>query len=307
MKRGNIIVIGAGPAGLSAGFYSAYYNFSTMIFEENILGGEAAEIPFLDNYPGYDKKITGKELTDKMVQQCKETGGDIHQFEKAVELDFEGKQKFVKTEKFEYSAESVIIASGTHPKVLEVPGKDQFRGRGVSYCAVCDGAFFKNKRVIIVGEDSRAAEVAIYLSDIASITKLVCQKDKLCAEKILIDSLEKHNVEIIKGMKLKEIKGELNVKSILLSGKETESTKEIDTDGVFFQLEGIPNSQLVGESNIKVDDNGYILVDKKNMTNINNVYAVGDVTDCSVKLVSTAVSQAAVAVMDIVEHNNKSF
>jgi len=176
----------------------------------------------------------------------------------------------------------------------------------VSYCAVCDGAFFKNKRVVIVGEDSRAAEVAIYLSDIASITKLVCQKDKLSSEKILIDSLEKHNIEIIKGMELKEIKGELNVKSVVLSGKETESTKEIETDGVFFQLEGIPNSQLVAKSGIKVDDNGYIMVDKKNTTNINNVYAVGDVTDCSVKLVSTAVSQAAVAVMDILEHNNRS-
>jgi len=306
MKQGDIMVIGAGPAGLSVCFYADYYGLKTTLFEEKTLGGEAAEIPSVDNYPGCDEKMTGKELTDRIVRQCKERRGDIHQFEKVEELNLKERQKIVKTEKQEYPAKYVVIATGTHPRVLEVPGVKQFKGRGVSYCAVCDGAFFKNKRVVVMGEDSRAAEVAVFLSGIASDTKLICHKNKLCSENILVNSLGKHDVEVIEGLELKEIKGEVNVKSVVLADEKTQSVKEIETDGVFFQLEGIPNSQLAIESGVKVDDEGFIMVDPKNKTNIHNVYAVGDVTDCSVKLVSTAVSHAAAAVLDIIEQNNQT-
>ncbi|MCD6515819.1 MAG: FAD-dependent oxidoreductase [Candidatus Aminicenantes bacterium] len=306
MKQDDIMVIGAGPAGLSACFYADYYGLNTIIFEEKNLGGEAAEIPFVENYPGCDEKMTGKELTDRMVRQCEEKRGEIHQFEKVMEMDLQGNQKIVKTDKGEYSTKYLIIASGTHPRVLEVPGENQFRGRGVSYCAVCDGAFFKNKRVVVMGGDNRAAEVAVFLSGIASDTKLICHENKLCSENILVKSLGKHNVEVIEGMELEGIKGEVNVKSIVLSDKKTQNTKEIETDGVFFQLEGIPNCQIAKESGVKVNDEGYIIVDEKNRTNIKNVYAAGDVTDCAVKLVSTAVAHGAAAVLDIIEQNNQT-
>ncbi len=306
MKHGDVIIMGAGPAGLTACFHSGYYGLKTKIFEEKTLGGEAAEIPFVDNYPGCDQRMTGKELTDKIIQQCKENGGDIHQFEKIIGINLKEKQKIVKTEKLVYPADHLIIASGTHPRILDVPGGSQFKGRGVSYCAVCDGTFFKNKKVVVIGGNSRAAEVAIYLSDIASHIKLICQEDKLCSESILIDSLEKHHVEILEGKELKEIKGELLVKSVVLYDKQTENTEEIETDGVFFQLEGIPNSQIAKDLGVEVNEKGYILVDEKQRTNVDNVYAVGDVTDCPVKLVSTAVSQAAVAVLDILERNNRT-
>ncbi|HZX11683.1 MAG TPA: FAD-dependent oxidoreductase [Acidobacteriota bacterium] len=306
MKQGDIMVIGAGPAGLSVCFYADYYGLNTIIFEEKNLGGEAAEIPFVDNYPGCNQRMTGKELTDQMIQKCEKNRGEIHQFEKVMEIDIKGNQKMVKTEKGEYLSEYLVIASGTHPRVLEVPGESQFKGRGVSYCAVCDGAFFKNKRVVVVGGNSRAAEVAVFLSGIASDTKLICYQNKLCSEKILINSLDKHNVKVIEGMELKEIKGEVSVKSIVLFDEETQSTKEIEADGVFFQMEWIPNSQIAKQAGIKLDDEGYIMVDEKNRTNIKNVYAVGDVTDCSVKLVSTAVSHAAAAVLDIIEQSNQT-
>jgi len=306
MKQGDIMVIGAGPAGLSVCFYADYYGLNTVLFEEKNLGGEAAEIPFVDNYPGCNQRMTGKELTDQMIQKCEKNRGEIHQFEKVMEIDIKGNQKMVKTEKGEYLSEYLVIASGTHPRVLEVPGESQFKGRGVSYCAVCDGAFFKNKRVVVVGGNSRAAEVAVFLSGIASDTKLICYQNKLCSEKILINSLDKHNVKVIEGMELKEIKGEVSVKSIVLFDEETQSTKEIEADGVFFQMEWIPNSQIAKQAGIKLDDEGYIMVDEKNRTNIKNVYAVGDVTDCSVKLVSTAVSHAAAAVLDIIEQSNQT-
>jgi len=302
MQNRDVIVIGAGPAGLTAGIYLSYYGFDTLIFEEKIPGGDAAEIPFIENFPGYSEKITGKDLVDKMVQQCKKSGAEIHQLEKVTELDLKDERSIVKTEKSVYTAASVIIASGRYTKVIGVPGESQFRGKGVSYCAVCDSFFFKEKKIIIVGEDSRAAEVAIYLSGLASDAKLVCDKEKLCAERILIEHLENQKVEILRNMELKEIKGDINVKSVVLINKETGETKEIDTDGVFFQLEGIPNSQIARESGVKVDNNGYIFVDNRGKTNIDSVYAIGDVTTCPIKLVLTAVAQAASAAIDVVKH-----
>jgi len=306
MKQGDIVVIGAGPAGLSVCFYADYYGLDTVIFEEKNLGGEAAEIPFVDNYPGCNQRVTGKELTDQMIQKCEENRGEIHQFEKVKELHLKGDQKIIRTEKGEYSSDYLVIASGTHQKVLGVPGESQFKGRGVSYCAVCDGAFFKNKRVVVVGGDSRAAEVAVFLSGIASDTKLICHENRLCSENILIRSLDKKNVEVIEGMELEEIKGEVNVNSIVLSDKKNNTFKEIETDGVFFQTEWIPNSQIAQQAGIKLDDEGYIIVDEKKRTNVKNVYAAGDVTDCEVKLVSTAVAHAAAVVLDILKQNNQT-
>jgi len=306
MKQGDIMVIGAGPAGLSVCFYADYYGLDTVIFEEKNLGGEAAEIPFVDNYPGCNQKMTGKELTDQMIQKCEKNRAEIRQFEKVKELDLKGDQKIIRTEKGDYSSDYLVIASGTHQKVLGVPGESQWKGRGVSYCAVCDGAFFKNKRVVVVGGDSRAAEVAVFLSGIASDTKLICHGNRLCSENILIKSLDKKNVEVIEGMELEEIKGEVNVNSIVLSDKENKTFKEIETDGVFFQTEWIPNSQIAQQAGIKLDDEGYIIVDEKKRTNIKNVYAAGDVTDCEVKLVSTAVAHAAAVVLDILKQNNQT-
>jgi thioredoxin reductase (NADPH) len=302
MQHRDAIVIGAGPGGLTAGYYLAHYGFDTTIFEEKIAGGYAAEIPFLENYPGCSEGISGKDLVDKMVQQCQKTGTEIHQFEKVVGLDYKDRKPVVKTEKSDYSAEAVIIASGRQPGALGVPGEKQYHGKGVSHCAVCDGAFFKEKKVVVIGEDRRAAEVAIFLSQLASQVKMVCVKDEVCAEKILIKNLEEQKVEILSGMELKEIKGDIKVKSVVLFNKKTGEKKEISTDGVFFQLEGIPNSQIPKESGIKVDKDGYILVDERGRTNIDRVYAVGDITASPTKLVVTAAAQAATAALNVLEH-----
>jgi thioredoxin reductase (NADPH) len=304
MEHQDIIVIGGGPAGLTAGIYLTKYGFNTVILEEKIAGGYAAEVPLLENYPGYIKGISGKDLVDKMVQQCKEIGVEIHQFEKVIGLDFQGKKNIVKTEKSDYSAETVFIASGRYPRMLRVPGENRFVGKGISHCAVCDGFFFKEKKVIVVGEDRRAIEVAIFLSGLASYVKLVCQKEKLCAEKILLKDLEKKKVEILGNMELKEIRGDIKVKSVVLFDKATGDTEETDTDGIFLQLEGIPNSKIVKGSGIKLDKDGYILVDERGRTNINGVYALGDVTSSPTKLVVTAVAQAAAAAYDVMEQEH---
>lgn len=306
MQHRDAIVIGAGPAGLTAGFYLAYYGFDALLLEGKVPGGYAAEIPLLENYPGCVDRITGKDLVDKMVLQSKKAGAEIHQLERVTGLSFKNKKPFVKTEKSNYSAEVVIIASGTSPQRLGVPGEDQFLGRGISHCAVCDGFFFKGKEVLVVGENRRAAEEAIFLAGLASHVRLVCHGAKLCAEKILLEDLEKQKVDVLRDMEIKEIKGDTKVKSVVLINRTTGDTKEINTDGIFLQLEGIPNSEIVRESGVKVDKQGYIVVDDKGRTNIDRIYAIGDITASPTKLVVTAAAQAAIAALDIFEYIKKA-
>lgn len=299
MEHRDLIIIGAGPAGLSAGLHAAYRDFKALVLEEKVPGGLAAEIPVLENYPGFSEGITGRSLIDRMVEQCKGAEIEIHQLEKVTKLNLEGREKIVETDKSKYTTNGVIIASGRYLKMLDVPGEYELSGKGVSYCAVCDGFFFKNRKVTVIGEGNPSAEVALYLSDLASSVVLICLNPKIEAEKICIKRLAEKEIEVLTDMEVKEIKGDIKVNSVVLSDKKTGDTKEIETDGVFFQLEEIPNSQLAEKAGIKVDEKGFIIVDKKGRTNIDNVYAVGDVTNNPVKQVITAVAQATVAIDDI--------
>jgi len=304
MEQADVIIIGAGPAGLSAGIYAGYYGLKAIIFEENIPGGLASEIPLLEDYPGFYEGISGRGLVEKMVEQCKKPEIEIRQFEKVNNVTFKEKRKIVETDKSKYVADYVIIASGRHPKTLGVPGENEFRGKGVSYCAVCDSAFFRNRKVIVIGEGSPAAEVALYLVEIASSLVLVCLRPRAEAERILVERLAKRKVEVLVNMEAKEIKGDVKVKSVILVDKKTGGTKEIETDGVFLQLEETPNSQLAEKVGIRISEKKYIIVNEKGLTNVEGVYAVGDATDRPIKKTITAVAQSAIAVNDIFERRS---
>jgi len=301
MEQTDVIIIGAGPAGLSAGIYAGYYGLRAIIFEENIPGGLAAEIPLLEDYPGFYEGISGRNLVEKMVEQCKKPGVEIRQFEKVNNLILGKKEKIVETDKSKYTADYVIIASGRQPKALGVPGANEFRGKGVSYCAVCDSAFFKNRKVVVIGEGTPAAEIALYLAEFASSLVLACLRPRAEAERILVERLSKRKVEVLVNMEAKEIKGDMKVKSVILADKKTGDTKEIETDGVFLQLEETPNSQLAEKAGIRINEKKYIVVDEKGLTNIEGVYAVGDIIDRPIKKTITAVAQAAIAINDIFE------
>jgi thioredoxin reductase (NADPH) len=300
----DLIIIGAGPAGLGAGIYAGYCGLNTLVFEENIPGGLAAEIPLLEDYPGLHEKITGRSFIEKMLEQCKKLEIEIRQFEKVINFGSGNRGKIVKTDKSEYTADNVIIASGRYPKELGVRGENRLRGRGVSYCAVCDSAFFKNKKAVVIGEGSPAAEVALYLAGSVSSPVLICLKSGIKAERILVERLEEREIEVLLNMEVKEIKGDTKVKSVVLSNKKTGDTREIGTDGVFVQLEEEPNSQLAEKAGIKTNEKGFIITDEKGLTNIAGVYAVGDITDCLTKKTITAVAQAAIAVNDMSEKRN---
>jgi thioredoxin reductase (NADPH) len=294
MENWDLIIIGAGPAGLTAGIYAGRSKLKTLILEEKLPGGEAAVTPLIENYPGFEK-ISGAELVEKMTVQCKKFGAQINELEKVAALDLTGEKKLVKTDKATYSASALIIATGTHNRLLNVPGEKKFQGRGVSYCALCDGAFFKGKRVIVVGGGNSAATSARYLSNVAANVKLVHRRDQLRAEEAYLEVLKRQNVEFLWNTEVKEIKGDSVVRSVILVNNKTGETRELEVDGVFVQIGEVPNTKFVKEAGVKVDDGGYIVVDDRQRTNVQGVFAAGDVTNKPVKQIGTAVGQAIVA------------
>jgi len=298
MESWDLIIIGAGAAGLAAGIYGARSGLKTMIIEEKMAGGTTADAPLVENYPGF-QSISGIELAQKMAAHCRNTGVTIHEFEKTLSLDFRGEKKIVKTSKAEYEAKAIIIASGSHYREIGVPGEKEFRGRGVSYCGICDGPLFKDKRVLVVGGGNSAVITALYLADIVSEVKVVHRRDVFRAEDALVKALmAKENVEIFWSMEVTEIRGEKLVSKVMLLNKKTGEIKELSTDGVFVQVGEAPNSQHAREAGVAVDEHGYIIVDIRQRTNIPGVYAAGDVTNHPVKQIGTAVGQGITAALE---------
>ena len=294
MENWDLIVIGAGPAGLTAGIYAGRSGLKTLVLDEKMAGGEAAVAPWIENYPGFES-ISGSELVGRIAAHCRKSGAQLNELERVASVDFSGERKFVKTEKGEYSARAVIIASGTRHRLLNVPGEKEFSGKGVSYCALCDGAFFKNKRVIVVGGGNSAAMTARYLSSIVADVKLVHRRNALRADAASVETLKEQKVQFLLNSELKEIRGDTLVRSIILQDKSTGELTELQADGVFVQVGEVPNVQFLKETGITMDEGGYVMVDTRQRTNIPGVFAAGDVINGTVKQVGTAVGQAIVA------------
>jgi thioredoxin reductase (NADPH) len=302
MEHWDVIIVGAGPAGLTAGIYSARSGLKTLVLEEKTSGGAAADTPLVDNYPGFPEGIGGRDLTDRMAKQCSKVGAEIRELEEVAELELGDEKNIVKTDRTAYTASAVIIASGCHYRTLGVPGESEFRGRGVSYCALCDGAFFKERKVLVVGGGNSAAVSAIYLSNLASDVKLAHRRSQLRAEKALEEDLHTQGVKILWNTELKEITGDKKVVEAMVINNKTGETTKIDVDGVFIQAGEVPNSEFAKEAGIAVDEGGYIIVDDRQRTSIDGVYAAGDVTKCLVKQIGTAVGQAIVAANEAFGH-----
>ncbi len=298
MESWDLIIIGAGAAGLAAGIYGARSGLKTLILEEKMVGGTTADAPLVENYPGF-QSISGSELAQKMATHCRSTGVEIREFESVTSLDLKGEKKVVKTNRSVYETKAVIIASGSHYREIGVSGEREFRGRGVSYCGICDGPFFKGKRVLVVGGGNSAVITALYIADLASEVKVAHRRDRFRAEEALAKALEaKKNVEIFWNTEVKEIRGEKLVNKAILFNNKTGETRELPIDGVFVQVGEDPNSQLAKEAGIEVDEDGYIKVDMFQRTNITGVYAAGDVTNHPVKQVGTAVGQGITAALE---------
>jgi thioredoxin reductase (NADPH) len=298
MENWELIIIGAGAAGLTAGIYGARSGLKTLIIDQNLAGGTTSDAPLVENYPGFSQ-ITGGELAEKMVVHCKKVGVTIREIEPVTDLTLSGEKKIVKTSRAEYEAKAVIVATGSHYREIGVKGEKEFHGKGVSYCGVCDGPFFKGKRVLVIGGGNSAATTTLYLSGIAAEVVVTHRRDAFRAEEALVNDIaSKKNVQVFWNTEVREIKGEKVVNKVVLYHNKKGETKEIPIDAVFVQVGEAPNSHIVQDIGIQVDEAGYIKTDIFQRTSVAGVYAAGDVTNHPVKQVGTAVGQGITAALE---------
>jgi len=298
MESWELAIIGAGAAGLAAGIYGARSGLKTLAVDEKFAGGTTADAPVVENYPGFSQ-IAGTELAEKMVDHCKKVGVTFHEVENVTGLDVAGERKIVKTSRGEYEAKAVIIATGSHYREIGVKGEKEFRGKGVSYCGVCDGPFFKGKRVLVIGGGNSAATTTLYLSGIAAEVLVTHRRNAFRAEEALVkDIASKENVQVFWNTEVREIKGEKLVSKVIVYHNKKGETKEIPVDAVFVQIGEAPNSHIAQDADVQVDNAGYIKTDIFQRTNIPGVYAAGDVTNHPVKQIGTAVGQGITAALE---------
>jgi len=298
METWDVIIIGGGSAGLSAGIYAVRSGLKTLILEEKLPGGTISDASIVVNYPGF-AEISGGDLAEKMTSHARKVGAVIHDLETLTELELSAEKKIVKTAKATYEAKAVIFSTGSHYKEVGVKGEKEFRGKGVSYCGVCDGPFFKGKRVLVIGGGNSACITTIYLSGLASQVTVVHRKKAFRAEESLVtDVSSKNNVAVLWNTEVQEIKGNSQVRVVTLIDNTTGKTSELAVDAVFVQVGEAPNSQVAKAAGIDTDEHGYIKVDVRQQTNLVGVFAAGDVTDQPIKQVGTAVGQGITAALE---------
>ncbi|HBP52545.1 MAG TPA: thioredoxin-disulfide reductase [Clostridiales bacterium] len=292
------IIIGAGPAGLSAGIYARRGGLKTVIIEKQSVGGQAQTAADIQNYPGIPS-TSGFDLCYAMMNQCTTFGADFV-FDTILQISLVGEVKKVTLASgTEIEGKTVIIASGASARNLGVENENEFIGKGVSYCATCDGAFFKGKTVAVIGGGNTAAEDALYLEKLAKKVYLVHRRNALRADKILCDRLEKSGVSIIWDSVVESLSGEDKIAQVTLKNVKNDTLTPLLVDGVFVAIGEIPNSQLF--ENVEKTSSGYIVTNDVMRTNIHGVYAVGDVREKSLRQVVTACADGAIAADDIIK------
>jgi thioredoxin reductase (NADPH) len=305
----NLIIIGGGPGGLSASIYAARNGVAPLVLNGPEPGGQITTTSELENYPGFPNPIGGFELTQKMTEQAENFGVRL-KYESAEEVDFSGDKFSVKTEAGEYIADSIIIATGAEPKTLGLDKEDSLRGNGVSYCATCDAAFFRNKEVAIVGGGDTALWESTFLAKFASKVYIIHRRDKFRGAKILGDRVKaKDNIEILWDTEVKSIKGEKKLEGIEILNNKTGEERDLDVNGFFVAIGHHPRTECLN-GQIDLDDYGYIKTDKKQHTNISGVFACGDVQDPDYRQVVIAAgsgAKAAIEATEYIEEKENSF
>lgn len=299
------IIIGAGPAGMTAALYAARSNLKVALIEGGLPGGQMNNTSDIENYPGY-ANISGPELAEKMFEPLENLGVEhLYGFVEAVEDH--GDVKKVITDDEEFETRTVIVATGSKHRLLGVPGEEELNSRGVSYCAVCDGAFFRDQDLLVVGGGDSAVEEAIFLTQFAKSVTIVHRRDELRAQKVLQDrAFANEKIKFIWDSVVKEIKGENRVESVVIENVKTGQVTEQAFGGVFIYVGLDPVSDFVQELQIR-DQAGWIVTDDHMKTSVAGVFAVGDVRQKDLRQVTTAVGDGAIAGQEaykyITEHN----
>ncbi|MEW6726957.1 thioredoxin-disulfide reductase [Desulforudis sp. 1088] len=290
----DVVIIGGGPAGLAAGIYAVRAGLDTVLFERGAPGGAVLNTEKIENYPGFPGGIGGPELVAQMEAHARQLGLRIETNE-VYEIKPEGDTFKLRTKKGDVKTRTLIIATGTGPRPLNVDGETRLRGRGVSYCAVCDGAFFRDQVVAVVGGGDAAVEEAHFLTKFASKVYLIHRRDELRAAKSLQErTLGNAKIEPLWSSVVTEIKGENAVEAVTVKNLKTEETFDLKVDGVFVYVGIKPNSYIV-EGLVELDKTGFIMTDEHMQTSVPGIYAAGDVRKKPLRQIVTAVADGAVA------------
>jgi len=290
----DVAIIGGGPAGLAAAVYAARGGMKTVIFEKALVGGQITTTADVENYPGFEVNMSGFDIADKMRIQAEKFGTEI-KLENIKSIKLDQINKLVETDSNKYNVKSVILATGANPRKLGVQGEAKYTGRGVSYCATCDGALYRDKTVAVVGGGDSAVEEAIFLTKFAKKVYIIHRRDELRAVKLIRQrAFENDKIEIIWDSIVNEVKGGDFLEKVELYNKKTKEISELELDGIFIYVGIIPNNELV-KSIVDLDEQGFILTDETMGTKIPGLYAAGDIVHKILRQVVTAASDGATA------------
>ncbi|MDO4741966.1 MAG: thioredoxin-disulfide reductase [Candidatus Saccharibacteria bacterium] len=295
----DVVIIGAGPAGLTAAIYTRRAAKKVLVLEAKVYGGQIVNTLDIENYPA-EEHISGYDFATKLYNQAKNLGAEIV-FEKVISIEANGKQKKVITTDNVYEAGSVIIATGSENKKLGLPNEDQLIGKGISYCATCDGAFYKNKKVAVVGGGNTALEDALYLADVAEKVYLIHRRSKFRGEDSTVSRLKgKENIQFVLNSNVTQLNAGNKLESIEVASTDGK-VRTIEIDGLFVAIGRMPESKAFANL-IKLDDAGYIEADEKCHTNVDGIFVAGDSRTKDVRQLVTATSDGAIAATEAVKY-----
>jgi thioredoxin reductase (NADPH) len=289
-----VIIIGGGPGGLTAGLYTSRARLSTLLIESALFGGQMTTTELIENYPGFPQGVTGDELSRLMEGQAKRFGMETVT-EEVVRVSLEGDMKVVQTYESTYRCEALIISTGTEYRKLGVPGEKEFAGKGVSYCAICDGAFFRDSQIVVVGGGDSALTEALFLTKFAKELTIIHRRDALRGTKIYQErALANPKIKFLWNSIVQEIKGDSMVRSIIVKNVKTGEIKEFETEGAFLFVGLVPRTQFL-KGIVQMDEGGYVLTNEHCETSAKGIFAVGDCRKKLLRQIATAVGDGATA------------
>lgn len=297
IKKLDLIIIGGGPAGLTAAIYAGRAKLDALLLENEIIGGQVRNSYTIENYPGF-KSIDGGELADIFQNQAEMLGTKIDEFDSIQKVDFSNDKKIIETETFIYEPKAVIVATGASPRKLPIPQEGQFAGRGIHYCAICDGAIYQDKKIAVVGGGNSALEESIFLTRFAEKVYLIRRYDYFKGEQTLIDEVFNHpKIEVLLNYDLVEANGKEFLESVNIKSTKTQEIINLEVSAVFGCIGTIPRTGMIKEY-LKLNEQGYIITDEDMQTNIEGVYAAGDVREKRYRQITTAVADGTIALLN---------
>jgi thioredoxin reductase (NADPH) len=301
----DVVIIGGGPAGLTAALYAARAAANPLLIVGEVVGGQAATTHEIENYPGFPDGVSGPTLAQQMQAHAERFGAKVH-FDTVSSVDFQVHPFIVRTRTQEFAAKTVIVSTGSSPRKLGIPGETEYAGHGVSYCATCDGYFFKDKDVVVVGGGNSAVDESLFLTRLVKSIKILHRRDELRADPILQErAFAEDKIEFVWNTVVKEILGEAReVNAVRVRNVQTDAVSTIETGGVFVYVGHVPNTEVF-RGQLELDEQGYIVTDRRQHTSVPGVFAAGDVQDGIFRQIVTAAGTGSAAAIEAIRYLNE--